>query len=276
MEPLTPRAAALSGRIARADATVRAEALALGIEALPAITPHLHAPDWRVREACALALDGVARAAQAASGPALDSPPELEDALLALARDERPVVRRTAVVSLAQVATPRSTETLDATATAAKDPHERFRAALALGARALLGRDDLRARHEKEEHPAAALGWLLARAKCGDPEAQTTYVEKLRTDRTGEIAPHLQDYLPYLTSDWVARGLRSWLDERSAGIFLGHGLTPEVLRVCDSAVMALAAHTTLEFPFAIASRHYTDAELDLARARVDELVAERR
>jgi hypothetical protein len=269
MEPVNERVRTLSARVACADPTVREEAESLGAEAARALSRHEAAADWQVRESLALALDGVAAALERAG----ETDAVTEDTLCTLAADERAVVRRTAVGALARVATDRSAELLLSIAISAADPFERSEAARAIGARALLPAQEMRACHDREPHPHAALGWLLARARRGDPDAQHAFNQRLADDRTGEIAFHVKDHLPYLDGAWLAAGLRTWLDEPSEGLYLGHGARPESLRVCDCAVIALAERAHLPLPFEVAPRRFTDEEIAAARRAADAVLA---
>ena len=261
MEPLTDRARALADRVRRADPTVSFEAESTGEEAAPALAPLTASPDWHVRESLALALEGIATSL--ARRKATDD--LVEDTLVALTADEKPVVRRTALRALTHVATARSTPALLAIATTATDPHERFDAIRPLGTRALLSLEDMRAHHDREPHHHAARGWLLARAGRGDRTAQAAYNKLLADDRTRDVAPHLRDHLPHLEGLWLVPGLFTWLGEPFDALFRGHGATPESLRLCDCAVIALATRAGLTLPFPVGPRHFTGAELEQAR-----------
>jgi HEAT repeat protein len=254
-------AASIEALVRSGDPGAGAAIRSAGRAAAPALAALATDPSPDVREAAALALETLAELAAREGAPA----PDLEAPLARLLDDDQAILRRTAVRALARIATAPSERPLLAIALQAADPYERHAAARALGARALVPLDRLEAYHAAEADPWAARGWLLARARQGDPEAQRAYVGLLATDP--DVSVHVTDHLPYLHGDWLAAGLLPLLDRREVTIFRGHGDKPETLRACDCAVIALVESAGLTLPFAVRPpSNWGDDALRAARA----------
>ncbi|HEY7725130.1 MAG TPA: HEAT repeat domain-containing protein [Anaeromyxobacteraceae bacterium] len=244
------------------DHAVQLAARGAGGAAVPALVPLLQDPDDEVRQLAVhcLAETGDPRAADGIAQALLDPEPEVA---LAAAR------------ALHRLATPPLAPGLLDALGRARDPLVRREIALVLGR--VAGPDAagaLRDRLGREQAPEAAEGLLVALARLGDQEAQRAFEQRLLAARGLERRTWLE-HAEYVARPWLVRPLEKLLGDTTPVLRVGVDARPdliEALRVCDLALILIAALSGARFSFPVTrAKNYSAAEIDEARRLVKSL-----
>jgi HEAT repeat protein len=238
------------------DYAVQLAARGAGGAAVAALVPLLANEDDEVRQ---LAVHCLAETGH----------PRAADALASAVMDAEPEVAMAAARALHRLATPALAPGLLHAMGRSSEPIVRRELALVVGR--VAGPDAvpvLRDRLGREQAPEAAEGLLVALARLGDAQARRSFEERLLASRGLERKTWL-DHAEYIGQPWLVRPLEKLLADTTPVLRVGVDARPdliEALRVCDLALILIAALSGARLSFAVTrAKNYSAAEIEEVR-----------